>query len=261
MNVGVHPPYHTVDHAARIYAVAQHGGPQRADAPCFFPEHTIVDRGSPRTCAGSPGDAAAEAGQPPVTEVCGTARTTRSDPGRRSLSSYRTGPDPKRVSASFASSQAAHASSESSMRGSTGGSAAGGRASPDGDGAAPLGANKKKKKHQHRGSKPSSRAALDLPGHVMVVEVVDTGTGVSESARQRLFGQFVQGSDKEMEQPRSVSGTGLGLSICARQVRTHATNLAPIRVPQSNPLLYASRPQRCSWCSALACIGAAASVC
>lgn len=157
--------------------------------------------------AGTAGDSSTEAGLPPVTEVRGTARTTRSDPGRRSTTSH--GERAKRYSASFSSSKAAHESHESSTRDS--GPAARADA-PSSGGAA------KRKKSLHRGSKPSSRAALDLPGHVMVVEVVDTGTGVSESARARLFGQFVQGSDKEMEQPRSVSGTGLGLSICARQV-------------------------------------------
>ena len=55
---------------------------------------------------------------------------------------------------------------------------------------------------------------------VLVVEVVDTGCGVPEEARKRLFSKFVQGSDTEMEKARPVSGTGLGLAICAKQVLT-----------------------------------------
>jgi hypothetical protein len=54
---------------------------------------------------------------------------------------------------------------------------------------------------------------------VMVVEVVDTGPGVSAQARKRLFTQFCQGAEDEISKPRPCSGTGLGLSICARQVR------------------------------------------
>jgi signal transduction histidine kinase len=53
---------------------------------------------------------------------------------------------------------------------------------------------------------------------VIVVEVVDTGVGVTEEARKRLFSKFVQGSEKDMKKARAVSGTGLGLSICAKQV-------------------------------------------
>lgn len=53
----------------------------------------------------------------------------------------------------------------------------------------------------------------------VVIEVVDTGQGISVDSMRTLFAQFSQGSDDDMAQPRQYSGTGLGLSICSRQVR------------------------------------------
>jgi hypothetical protein len=66
-----------------------------------------------------------------------------------------------------------------------------------------------------RGPCPFTRPVRQM----MVVEVVDTGPGVSAQARKRLFMQFCQGAEDEISKPRPCSGTGLGLSICARQVR------------------------------------------
>ena len=68
---------------------------------------------------------------------------------------------------------------------------------------------------------------------VLVVEVVDTGSGVSEQARKRLFTQFCQGAEDEVGVPRACSGTGLGLSICARQVRPSLLCLPMAELPQA----------------------------
>jgi Histidine kinase-, DNA gyrase B-, and HSP90-like ATPase len=57
---------------------------------------------------------------------------------------------------------------------------------------------------------------------MLVIELVDTGIGISARGRDSLFAQYCQGSADEMERPRAFSGTGLGLSICARQVRPWA---------------------------------------
>lgn len=68
-------------------------------------------------------------------------------------------------------------------------------------------------------SRPAAAPQHPSRQQVLVVEVVDTGSGVSEQARKHLFTQFCQGADDEVGVPRACSGTGLGLSICARQVR------------------------------------------
>ncbi len=57
--------------------------------------------------------------------------------------------------------------------------------------------------------------ARRLEGETMCLEVADTGIGISNSARQRLFDDFVQ-ADAGIN--RRFGGTGLGLSICKRLV-------------------------------------------
>jgi signal transduction histidine kinase len=62
-------------------------------------------------------------------------------------------------------------------------------------------------------SRDMIRVSARRDGAVVTIEVADTGPGVSEMARQRLFEAF-QGSTRP-------GGTGLGLAIAAELVRAH----------------------------------------
>jgi signal transduction histidine kinase len=50
------------------------------------------------------------------------------------------------------------------------------------------------------------------------VSVIDTGIGIAESNKKRLFEKFMQTGDTLTDQPK---GTGLGLSICKQIVEHH----------------------------------------
>ena len=56
-----------------------------------------------------------------------------------------------------------------------------------------------------------------------VVEVRDTGVGISESAREHVFERFYRG---DLSRSRETGGTGLGLSICKRVVELHRGEIA-----------------------------------
>ncbi|KAK9815291.1 hypothetical protein WJX72_001151 [[Myrmecia] bisecta] len=66
----------------------------------------------------------------------------------------------------------------------------------------------------------ATQAGHDLSNHQqwLVFEVADMGVGIAEEGLQRLFREYVQGTEDEMRQPRRRGGTGLGLSICSKQV-------------------------------------------
>lgn len=64
----------------------------------------------------------------------------------------------------------------------------------------------------------SCKKSRRLAEQWLVFEVADTGCGIAPEGLQSLFQQFVQGTEDEMQRPRSKGGTGLGLSICSKQV-------------------------------------------
>jgi signal transduction histidine kinase len=72
-----------------------------------------------------------------------------------------------------------------------------------------------------RGNKDPARDQIRITGRrdggVAVIEVSDTGPGVSERARAHLFQAF-QGSTR-------AGGTGLGLAIAAELVRAHGGDI------------------------------------
>jgi two-component system capsular synthesis sensor histidine kinase RcsC len=107
------------------------------------------------------------------------------------------------------------------------------------------------------------------------ITVVDSGVGISDQLRQRLFRPFTQGDVNRLAQAR---GTGLGLSICARLARlmngsievdstvgvgTRATVVLPLRassrgegsaewtLPWQRPALLALAPESQEWLAGL----------
>jgi PAS domain S-box-containing protein len=55
-------------------------------------------------------------------------------------------------------------------------------------------------------------------GHEILIGVTDTGVGIAEADRERVFEKFRQAGDTLTEKP---TGTGLGLSICKQIVEYH----------------------------------------
>ncbi len=68
-----------------------------------------------------------------------------------------------------------------------------------------------------------------------VVTVADTGPGISQAVRDRLFEPFV--STKE-------SGTGLGLTICRRIVEDHKGHIDATNDPQGGAIVTVTVPVR-----------------
>ena len=72
-----------------------------------------------------------------------------------------------------------------------------------------------------RGARDPARDQIRITGRregsVVIIEVSDTGPGVSEKARAHMFQAF-QGSTR-------AGGTGLGLAIAAELVRAHGGNI------------------------------------
>ena len=64
----------------------------------------------------------------------------------------------------------------------------------------------------------SVRIAADRDGDAFVVSVADTGPGIAEADRQRIFEEFQQADSSST---RKKGGTGLGLSIARRIVELH----------------------------------------
>lgn len=65
-------------------------------------------------------------------------------------------------------------------------------------------------------TRAGTKRLADRPGEVVVLEVADTGKGISREVEKRLFDPFFTTKD---------AGTGLGLSIAARIVEKHGGSL------------------------------------
>ena len=64
----------------------------------------------------------------------------------------------------------------------------------------------------------SVRIVAHRDGDAFVVSVADTGPGIAEADRQRIFEEFQQADSSST---RKKGGTGLGLSIAKRIVELH----------------------------------------
>jgi signal transduction histidine kinase len=62
------------------------------------------------------------------------------------------------------------------------------------------------------------RVTVDPPANEVLVAVTDTGTGIAEADRERVFEAFAQAGDTLTDKPR---GTGLGLPISRQIVEEH----------------------------------------
>ena len=58
-------------------------------------------------------------------------------------------------------------------------------------------------------------------GNTAVLEVVDTGPGMSSEQRERVFERFYRADAARTRKVNTVNGTGLGLSIVAAIVAAH----------------------------------------
>jgi PAS domain S-box-containing protein len=75
-------------------------------------------------------------------------------------------------------------------------------------------------KYTPRGGKVSVTA--EVKEDLLVVEVADTGIGISEDDQQRVFEKFMRGQDPRVEK---VTGTGLGLTLAREVVRLHGGSI------------------------------------
>jgi len=61
-----------------------------------------------------------------------------------------------------------------------------------------------------------------VPGNRAVVEVADTGRGLADGQRERVFERFYRADEaRTRHTDRPATGTGLGLAIVAAIVRAH----------------------------------------
>jgi two-component system OmpR family sensor kinase len=71
---------------------------------------------------------------------------------------------------------------------------------------------------------PEASVTLRLrsePGNLAVVEVADTGPGLSEEQAERVFERFYRADAARTRRQGGVTGTGLGLAIVAALVSAH----------------------------------------
>jgi two-component system clock-associated histidine kinase SasA len=75
------------------------------------------------------------------------------------------------------------------------------------------------------------RVVPEYPGHKILVQVADSGPGIPEKERERIFDQFWQ--VKENQPLRGTKGNGIGLTFCQRVMEAHGER---IWVEASGPL-------------------------
>ncbi len=75
-------------------------------------------------------------------------------------------------------------------------------------------------KYTPRGGRVAMKARIDEQS--MVIEIEDTGIGISEDELPRIFGKFFRSDDERVQ---AVTGTGLGLSLAYEVVRLHGGTL------------------------------------
>lgn len=73
-----------------------------------------------------------------------------------------------------------------------------------------------------------AKKKADMSKPFVVVEVEDSGKGITKENQQRIFGRFVQLENKEK---MDIRGTGLGLSICQALVQLHKGQLSVLSPP------------------------------
>jgi two-component system OmpR family sensor kinase len=84
---------------------------------------------------------------------------------------------------------------------------------------------------------PAAAVTLRLraePGNLAVIEVTDTGQGLSPQQSQRVFERFYRADEARTRRTdRVATGTGLGLAIVAAIVRAHHGNVEVLSTPGS----------------------------
>jgi signal transduction histidine kinase len=71
---------------------------------------------------------------------------------------------------------------------------------------------------RHTPADGSVTVRADRDGDQVFVEVADTGDGIAEADRRRLFEPFFRGGD---DAPRNRNGAGLGLAISRAIIEAH----------------------------------------
>ncbi len=80
---------------------------------------------------------------------------------------------------------------------------------------------------------------IQADGGRAVLTVADTGIGISETARERLFEEFYRAPEAKQRFP---DGTGLGLAICKQIVEMHAGRIEAAPRPGGGSVMTVSLP-------------------
>ena len=80
----------------------------------------------------------------------------------------------------------------------------------------------KRKKHAQRALTPLTRESTRETGEIVRIRVRDTGIGISEADRGRVFEKFFRSEDSQV---RERTGHGLGLALVKDIVELHGGSL------------------------------------